>query len=188
MWTSAPDSSLFQIVIHFLWGLPFIWLHLPIHHLTTSDQLTCPCWRKVSPIAWCYHQHVSLWEMMCSGRGACSVRFPSYISFCLKVRMFNFDLIWSDHLLLYACCVSNVACEKLQTGIPIAFVQQWLSSRHSSIKDRFVEYMTNSCPVNLWSSSRITVALPIDPLVNAFHAQPVNLGGQPCFGWCAVVP
>ena len=45
----------------------------------------------------------------------------------------------------------HMASRKLQTGLLMAFFQQWLSSCHSSIKARFVECTTNSCPVDRFS-------------------------------------
>ena len=58
----------------------------------------------------------------------------------------NFGLIWPEHLPPNVCCAPHMACGKLH-----GFVSQCLSSCHSSIKARFVECMTNSCPVDRFS-------------------------------------
>ena len=74
--------------------------------------------------------------------------------------------------------------------------EKWLSSCHSSIKARFVECMTNSCPVDRFShlscgSLQLLQSYhgPLgSSLMNALLARPVSLGGRPCLGRFAVVP
>lgn len=88
-WTSAPVSSLWQLLTVFLPDVLCVYF----------DQAPYHCWRKA---VWCCH------PVFHGGDGVFrsmqTVWFSSHFEFCMLTKMFHFDLIWPEHLLPRVLC------------------------------------------------------------------------------------